>query len=102
MDKNPIWQNQDKGVQIKRATVIGERDVKVLQYKKVLLGNENLKEYESAYTYWFCDYMKQLSNSYLEMWGWRIGWGSDYKEKRRFDYSKSKKSLGIRMHFSTP
>lgn len=39
LDKNPIWQNQEKGIAIKRVAIRGVSNAEALHYKKDHLGN---------------------------------------------------------------
>ncbi len=44
LDKNPIWQNEEKGIAIKRVTISGVKNVEALHHKKDHLGKEILDE----------------------------------------------------------
>ncbi len=44
LDENPIWQNKEKGITIKRVTISGVTNAQALHTKKDHLGNEILNE----------------------------------------------------------
>ncbi|MBE0392220.1 type II CRISPR RNA-guided endonuclease Cas9 [Flavobacterium sp. PL002] len=44
LDENPIWQNQEKGIAIKRVTISGVSNAQALHTKKDHLGNEILDQ----------------------------------------------------------
>ncbi|MBF4518730.1 type II CRISPR RNA-guided endonuclease Cas9 [Flavobacterium sp. ANB] len=44
LDENPIWQNKEKGIAIKRVTISGVSNAQALHTKKDQLGNEVLNE----------------------------------------------------------
>ncbi|MFV8337174.1 type II CRISPR RNA-guided endonuclease Cas9 [Flavobacterium sp. RSP29] len=44
LDENPIWQNKEKGIAIKRVTITGVSNAQALHIKKDHLGNEILDE----------------------------------------------------------
>lgn len=44
LDENPIWLNEEKGIQIKRVTITGVSNVESLHFKKDHLGNAILDE----------------------------------------------------------
>ncbi|TDD95191.1 type II CRISPR RNA-guided endonuclease Cas9 [Flavobacterium cellulosilyticum] len=47
LDENPIWQNKEKGIAIKRVTISGVSNAQALHTKKDHLGNEILDENEN-------------------------------------------------------
>ncbi len=40
LEKNPVWQNESKGISVKRVTISGVKNAEFLHYKKDHLGNE--------------------------------------------------------------
>lgn len=47
LDENPIWQNKEKGISIKRVTISGVSNAQALHIKKDHFGNEILDENEN-------------------------------------------------------
>ena len=65
LDKNPIWQNKDKGISIKRVTITGVSNAEPLHYKSNHLGETILNENEEKIP---ADYVSLGNNHHVAIY----------------------------------
>jgi len=90
LDENPIWQNKEKGIAIKRVTISGVSNAQALHTKKDHFGNEILDENENPIP---VDFVSTGNNHHVAIY--RDAKGNLQEEVVSFYDAVVRKNLGL-------